>query len=65
MGRLSDEEFDRLMSFVNAAIQVCEEPEKTYSFVCPNCGGEAHAYMVKSNGHHHGYCDGCGVSFAE
>lgn len=53
------------ISFVQEAIAVCKEPNKDYTFTCPICGGEAHVYMVKSNRHHHGYCKGCEMNFAE
>lgn len=61
----SDDFIKKVIPFMEAATSACKEAGKDYTFICPNCGGEAHVYMVKSNGHHHGYCDGCGVSFAE
>lgn len=65
MGEFSREYFRKALLIVEAAIDVCVEPDKDYAFTCPVCGGIAHAYMVKSNRHLHGCCDGCGVSFAE
>ena len=60
-----EETFRKALIIMEAAVEICIEPNKDYSFTCPVCGGTAHAYMVKSNGHHHGYCNGCRVSFAE
>ena len=49
----SDDFIKKAIPFLEAAISACEEAGKDYTFTCPNCGGEAHVYMVKSNGHHH------------
>ncbi len=59
------EQFEKAVLIMREAYRVCQEPDKDYVFTCPICGGEAHVYMVKSNGHHHGYCKGCEMNFME
>lgn len=65
MNITSDGFIKKVIPFMEAAISACKKAGKDYTFTCPNCGGEAHVYMVKSNRHRHGYCDGCKISFAE
>lgn len=62
---MDEEELNRTMQFIVAALEICEEPEKDYQFVCPLCGGEAHVSKASYNGHHRAYCMECKMNFIE
>ena len=47
------------------AREVCIEPNKTYEFECPNCGGRARAGKSSINGHIHLRCDKCNISIMQ
>lgn len=52
------------MVFLAAA---CEAVENCLNadFICPLCGGTAHASKSEYNGHRSAYCDGCDANFIE
>lgn len=59
------DEFKNIVIFLNAAVDACKDFDKDYTFICPICGGEAHASKTSYNGHHAGGCNSCNMNFIE
>jgi len=64
---LNDEEIDVFIKFVQAAAMMKKglEPGENRDFICPACGGTAHAGRSGYNGHLHAGCGCCGLSLME
>lgn len=54
--------FRNAFAFRKAAREAIVEPDRTYLFPCPLCGGQAHGGKAGSNGHIHAACSSCGFS---
>lgn len=62
----SDEDlFRNSFAFHKAAREAIREPDRTYSFVCPICSGEAHGGKAGCNNHIHASCSSCGFSIMQ
>nr|WP_288978074.1 hypothetical protein [uncultured Blautia sp.] len=61
---INEDALKNIMVFLAAA---CEAVENCLNadFICPLCGGTAHASKSEYNGHRSAYCDGCDANFIE
>jgi len=53
------------IAIILKAQEICEIPEIVYEFECPTCRNTAKAAKAELNGHIHGACETCKVTFVQ
>lgn len=58
------QDMDKFFLFIGEADKDLEKGQSKV-FICPICGGYAHAAKASNNGHLHAYCEKCKISIMQ
>lgn len=61
---MEKQDMDKYVLFIGEAHKDLEKGQSK-DFICPICGGNAHAAKASNNGHLHAYCENCKMSIMQ